>query len=76
MIDSNISDATQEFNLSLQEAARIAHADPRTILKYASRSPGVARKIFGRWCVNEKQLRLLCLGVPAEDLGHLYDRAS
>jgi hypothetical protein len=75
MIDSNISDVNQDFNLSLQEACEIAQVDPRTILKHAGKSTGVARKIFGRWYICEKRLLDLCKGVPAESMEH-YDRAS
>jgi hypothetical protein len=47
MIDSNISEVNQDFNLSLQEACEIAQVDPRTILKHAGKNTGVARKVFG-----------------------------
>tara|TARA_R100000664_G_scaffold33422_1_gene50488 strand:+ start:421 stop:717 length:297 start_codon:yes stop_codon:yes gene_type:complete len=75
MIDSNISEANQNFNLSLQDACKIAQVDYRTILKHARKNTGVARKVFGRWYINEERLQDLLKGVPAESMEH-YDRAS
>ena len=61
-----MSEVNQNFNLTLQEACEIAEADPRTIIKHAKNNIGVARKIFGRWYINEKRLLDLMQGVPAE----------
>jgi|TARA_R110002020_G_C16292155_1_gene772507 hypothetical protein len=75
MIDSNISEANQDFNLSLQEACQIAQVDARTILKHAGKNTGVARKVFGRWCISERRLNDLLKGVPAESMEH-YDKTG
>jgi|TARA_R110002012_G_scaffold72466_1_gene185159 hypothetical protein len=75
MVDSNISEVNQDFNLSLQEACEIAKVDYRTILKHAGKNTGVARKVFGKWYISEKRLRDLMQGVPAESMEH-YGRAS